>query len=75
MKTLYQRLRPQVIDQMNHFNKHFPYTVSRVEMELKDKHSVTEMSINSALFFTKWVNGKSAIDFTELADLFENPQL
>jgi hypothetical protein len=75
MKTLYQRLRPQVIDQMNQFYTRFPYTVDRVTMELKDKHSVTEMTINSALFFTQYVNGKRQIDFHELADLFENPEL
>lgn len=71
MKNLYERLRPQVVDQMNEFATRYPFTVEHVTLDLRENYSITQMSIGSALFLTQQFNGKRNIDFLELSDLFQ----
>lgn len=75
MKNLYDRLRPEALKAITEFAKHYPSTAEAVKIDLKQHYVVSEMSLQTALFLGKEINRQPEINFSNIAQIFEMPEL
>jgi hypothetical protein len=70
MKTLFERLKPELLDAMHTESKLYPTLMESLREELKSKYSYLQLTVNQGQRLTQLKNQN--IGILELVDCFED---
>lgn len=72
MKTLFERLKPEVNEKLNLQFYQFPYTITKLFNALKENKFISDLNYETILNIGSFYSNDLNTSYLEISNLFEN---